>query len=465
LIRTAVVIVYLAAVAGIGLWHFRAARRPDDYFVAGRGKPFLFVFGSLAATIIGASATLGLCGLAARDGFTAAVWLWGGALGLIVAGLACNRLRRTESVYTVPEYLGQQYGPVVRRIAAILVAVGWVGVIAAQLVAAGRILGVLADIPAAAGMVATAVVLGIYVTAGGQQSVLRTDLFQFGALTAGLSLLGVAVWRSPGAAAASGLLLDRWREFTAAFGLRSGELISLALVTFILFATGPDIFSRFLCARTPGAFRRAAVAGGALLVPFSIGLTAIGVVGGTLLPDVHGDALMPALAVSVLPEWGQGLVLAGLLAAIISSADTCLLTASTIVVMELARTPQQPDRMVIRRRMRFVVPVILVAGLSVASVFPSIIGMLLAGYQLYAAAVSPLLLVAAAGAARRLGRRGAALLSLAGAAVGVGAIGFGAIWLVGAWFGIAGGGAVWLKFRREAGGRPEGGLPDSVDPT
>ena len=440
MVRAVIIIAYLAAVAGAGLWHARASRRPDDYFVAGRRGAFWQVFGSLGATIVGASATLGICGLAATSGFGASAWLWGGALGLIAAGWAARRLRQTETVYTVPEYLGCQYGPMVRRLSGLLIVTGWIGVIAAQLLAIGWIVGPVAGCPAWLAMAIAALLLGVYVTAGGQKSVLRTDLLQLGALTIGITMLGVAAWRALAAGEPAALLQARWTEFIADLPVRSGDYLSMALVTFILFATGPDIFSRFLCARTAVTFRRAAVACGTLLIPFSIWISVIGVIGAAVLPLTTGDALLPSLTVAVLPEWGQGLVLAGLLAAVISSADTCLLTASSILVMELKPEPAHPDRDAFRRRMRVAVPLVLLISLAAALIYPSIIGALLAGYQIYAAAVSPLLLLAVAGQSMRIGNRLAAGLSLAGTLVGFGAVLTGVNWLLAVWFGCVGGG-------------------------
>ncbi|HQF87111.1 MAG TPA: sodium:solute symporter family protein [Acidobacteriota bacterium] len=453
MVRALIIIVYLAAVAVAGLWHVRASRRPDDYFVAGRRGAFWQVFGSLGATIVGASATLGVCGMAATSGFGASAWLWGGALGLIAAGWAARRLRQAETVYTVPEYLGIQFGPLVRRLSGLLIVTGWIGVIAAQLLAIGWIVGPVADCPAPLAMTVSAFLLGAYVTAGGQKSVLRTDLLQLGALTIGITMLGVAAWRSLAAGESAALLQMRWTDFIADLPSRGGDYLSLALVTCILFATGPDIFSRFLCARTAMTFRRAAVACGTLLIPFSLWISAIGVIGATVLPVTRGDALLPTLTVAVLPEWGQGLVLAGLLAAVISSADTCLLTASSILVMEVSPESAHPDRDAFRRRMRVAVPLVLLVALVAALIYPSIIGALLTGYQIYAAAVSPLLLLAVAGQGTRIGNRMAAGLSLAGALVGFGAVLTGFSWLLAVWFGCVGGGVLgawvmdWQKKR------------------
>jgi len=460
LIRAAIIIAYLAAVAVAGLGHARASRRPDEFFVAGRRGSVWQVFGSLGATIVGASATLGVCGLAATSGFGASAWLWGGALGLIAAGWVARRLRQTETVYTVPEYLGCQYGPLVRRLSGLLIVTGWIGVIAAQLLAIGWIVGPVGGCPAPLAMTVAALLLGAYVTAGGQKSVLRTDLFQLGALTIGIAMLGVAAWRALAAGEPTTLVQSRWTDFIADLPVRGGDYLSLALVTFILFATGPDIFSRFLCARTAVTFRRAAIACGALLIPFSIWISAVGVIGAAILPMTRGDALLPSLTVAVLPEWGQGLVLAGLLAAVISSADTCLLTASSILVMELAPHPAHPGRDGFRRRMRVAVPLVVLVSLAAALIYPSIIGALLAGYQIYAAAVSPLLLLAVAGQGTRIGNRPAAGLCLTGALVGFGALLTGVNWLLAAWFGCVGGGAfgAWVlgrhKKRAVPGGRP-----------
>ena len=130
---------YAALMVAIGILGLARVRTAEDYLVAGRRGRGLHVGGSLAATILGASATLGLAGLAYRRGLTGSWWLLVGALGL-TALLFLVRRARAHPVYSLPGLIGHWYGPVMRRVAAAFIAVAWLGIVGAQVSASGRIL-------------------------------------------------------------------------------------------------------------------------------------------------------------------------------------------------------------------------------------------------------------------------------------------------------------------------------------
>jgi len=76
-----IVIVYFIAMIALGLSTRKQARSAGSYFVAGRSGSTLFITGSLLATIIGASATIGMAGLGFARGLTGAWWILSGSVG------------------------------------------------------------------------------------------------------------------------------------------------------------------------------------------------------------------------------------------------------------------------------------------------------------------------------------------------------------------------------------------------
>ena len=190
-----IIIAYFLVMVIIGVVSRRRANRPDDFFVAGRKGSTLFITGSLLATIVGGSATVGLAGLGFTQGLTGMWWLLVGSIGLVILGLFLASKVRRFGVYTLPELVGKQYNRKVALAASILIVVAWIGVTAGQIVAAGSILSVLGLGDPVLWMVIFTGVFVIYTVLGGQYAVIRTDTVQIVIVFAGI-LGGLAVMMS-----------------------------------------------------------------------------------------------------------------------------------------------------------------------------------------------------------------------------------------------------------------------------
>jgi len=315
-----------------------------DFFMAGRRAGPVFVGASLVATSLGASATLGIVGTAYALGWPAFWWLGSGGLGLILLGAFwIPAMRARPATRTLPQWAGTAYGVPARVLAAILIDVMWTGVIAAQWVAAGAILEGLLGWPVQVGILVAGTGVATYTAWGGQRAVLRTDLVQVAAVLVALGLPLFFLNRLPATGAAGG-----WpgaAEFftNAQFSLL--DWFALVVVVGSMYVVGPDLCSRVLLARSNAAARRGAVAAGLLLLPCSVAVVAIGLAlrrAGVALAAPR-EALPWLICESgVMPAWAGLLVSVGLLAAMLSSADTCLLTAASVFELDLVGRRHAP---------------------------------------------------------------------------------------------------------------------------
>ena len=173
-----IVCIYFLGLIFIGSRSFRIVKGLDSFFVADRKAPFFFVVGSLFATIIGGSSTIGMAGLGFKHGLVGSWWLLVGAIGLFILGLFLAEKVRGYSLYTLPEILEIQYGPEAKFVASGLIVIAWTGIIAGQIVAAGKILEVIFKAPPSLLMIVIAFVFIFYTLLGGQHSVVRTDTIQ-----------------------------------------------------------------------------------------------------------------------------------------------------------------------------------------------------------------------------------------------------------------------------------------------
>ena len=380
-------------------------RRRGDFFLGGRRAGAATVTGSLFATCLGASGTLGIVGLGYRFGWPAFWWLGSGGIGLVLLGLFwVAPMRSRDSTRTLPEWVGDAYGAPARVLAAALIVVMWVAVIAAQLAAAGTVLRALSGWPLHWGIVAAAVGVVSYIVWGGQRSVLRTDVWQGACIAAAILLPVIFLRRLPAAAPTATGALPASVFAVEAFTLTTW--LSVTVVVGGMYIVGPDLCSRVLIARDNRAARRGAVVAGIALLPCSLLLAYIGVAvrrAGAALDTP--SAALPWLigAAEVMPVWIGFVVNFGLLAAMISSADTCLLTASTVLELDLVGRKHAAGRQ--ERLGRLFVCLIGAASAVLAVGRPGIIPNLLLAYAFYAGGLlAPLLMLAFPRAVARLPR-------------------------------------------------------------
>ncbi len=366
------------------------------FFLSGRSANPTTLAASLAATCLGASATIGMVGRAYQLGWPAFWWLGAGALGLVLLGLVWGpSMRWDERVRTLPEWAETAYGAPARILAALLIAIMWVAVIAAQWVAAAGVLQALFGLPLPAGIVLAAVAVSGYTAWGGQASVLRTDRLQVLLIGAAV-LIPVFFLRRLPAVPAAGL-----PDFAPTSPL---QVVAVLVVVGGMYVVGPDLCSRVLLARDAATIRRGALLAGLFLAVAGVLVTAIGVAirqAGVALPN-SGGALPWLLAQSgAVPRPAGYLINAGLLAATLSSADTCLLTVASVVELDLCGRRHDESRQ--RQYGRLFVVAAGALAAVVAWWNPRIIPNLLLAYAFYSGGLlAPLLLLRCPRAARRV---------------------------------------------------------------
>jgi len=161
------------------------------------------------------------------------------------------------------------------------------------------------------------------------------------------------------------------------------------------YLVGPDIYSRLFCARNKKIARRATITVALALVPCAFIITIIGMSARVLFPQISPEASFPTMINHVFPVGLNGLVIAALLSALMSSADTCLLTTSTILSVDIVKPfagAGMPERRLLLLS-RFFIVLIGIISLLVALRLKGVIPSLLLGYTIYTSGlVFPILL-------------------------------------------------------------------------
>lgn len=374
IIDLGVVAVYLLGIAIYGVWVGRRETATSEaYYLGGRKFGWFAIGASIFATNISITQFMSAGGLAHQVGLASINNdLIGGAL-LAVSSVFFVPVYIRSRLFTMPEFLERRYSRTTRQI------FGWIYLMQSVLQQpTGYYLGGLAllglfglsfeYLPLACLVIGLTV--GVYSVVGGLTAVVKTDVVQVVLLVGGgiaVSLLGVS--RAGG-----------WTALREQFGPTHFELLlprgsdmpwtalpGIALhSSYFAFCSIP-ILQRVLGARNEYHAKCGMLFGGWLKL-LAIPLFALpGIVALKLFPDSVGDATYAMLVRELLPVGISGLVLAGMLAALMSSADSNVNAMSSVVAVDIY--PQLVKNSSDQRALRFgkwTAAIIVVFGVSVA---------------------------------------------------------------------------------------------------
>ncbi len=349
-----IIAIYFTAILAVGFLSYFKIKNPADYFVAGKKAGLFQVSGSLLATILGGSAILGTIELSQKLGWPALWFLFCASFGLMLLVPLSKYVKRVGN-YTLPEMLGHFYGKKAETISSVIIPFAWLGIIAAQIIAAAKILNGLGILNYPNAAVVSGLVFIIYTLAGGQMSILKTDLIQAVLIIAGI--IALVIFSFFKAEDHHFHSLNNFTLFSETFSFF--DLVILFLTYSVTFIVGPDIYSRVFCAKDERTAAKSVLLVSILLIPISIALTWLGI----FTASEHNTNIV-GFAEALLPEWTYGLFIAALLSAVMSSADTTLLTSS-IIVSELVSGDLDRKKALIQTRTFIVIIGILAIGISI----------------------------------------------------------------------------------------------------
>ena len=391
-IFTIFIIIFSFAIIVIGTINTLRVKTPDSFFVADRNSGALSTGGSLTATIIGGSSTLGMAGLAFSRGITGAWWLLVGALGLFFLFFFVKKIKQYR-VYTLPELLGNWYGETVRKAASVLIAFAWLGIVGAQAAAAGRLISTFFPGSVSFWILLSGAVFILYTMAGGQISVIKTDMVQTALIVTGIV---AAAFLGLSRAGWLGGLYEKLKPSYFSFPITNSftfkDLTVLILVVGTTYLIGPDMISRIFCSRTVKTSKRGIAVSILIIIPMAFIIALIGIEAKALFPGISGEAAFPVIIKEVLPPVLGALTMTALLSAFLSSADTTLLTLSAIVSIDIFGIKK--NKILIYRLTVLISGIFaLIIGIYSGGIIPS----LLLGYSVFSGGLAVPIIAALAG--------------------------------------------------------------------
>ena len=358
------IIVYSLVILGVGVFAARLNHTLDDYLLADRKLGAWVAAFSERASGESAWLLIGLPGLAFATG-VGTVWVGiGCCTGIAFSWIVVARRLREETerceALTLADYFEVRHGDdrhVLRVAATIIILFFFTFYVAAQFLAAGKVLNFYLGLTPVQGMLVGAVLVAFYTAAGGLLAVAWTDLIQGILMLVTLAVLPLAVMAELGGPAGlhaklaglGGGVLHLAPGDSTWLGI-SGALGSLAIG--LGYMGQPHLVLRFMAITRPEEIRKGtSIAIGWSLIAFFgailMGLTGLAWFG----PDSMGagkaiadqEQLMPLMARTFMPEWLAVIMICGAIAAMMSTADSQLLASASAISEDIYRKLFKPD--------------------------------------------------------------------------------------------------------------------------
>lgn len=329
-----ILLAYLSALIAIGLYSSHKIKSSKGFFLADRSLGWFAITATITATTVGGSATIVAGGRIYASGLPALWYDIGGAIGLIVLGLFLARKVRKTGLFTLPELTGHLYDDKVRSASAVLTIITEIAWVSLLIQASSRILSVVVPVEFEILLVVITAAFIAYTLIGGQYAVVYTDIIQFFVMIVGICLIAAPL-----------LLLDalpnlgQLSETSLSFPVNSNiGFLAAGSIFFMMFMphiVGPDIYSKLLSAKNEKTARYGAIFSGVFKFIFAIAIGVIALSAVVLHPGLENVYLAIPTAVFGLSPLLAGIILAAFISVMLSSADSCLLSAGTILSIDI----------------------------------------------------------------------------------------------------------------------------------
>ncbi|MCF8478600.1 MAG: sodium/solute symporter [Pseudolabrys sp.] len=345
-----VIAVYLVVVLIIGAAVTSKVTSGQELFLAGRSLGFAAVGLSLFASNISSTTIIGVAGAAYQSGISVAHYELMAALVLVFMALFTIPVFLRVRITTIPEYLERRFGPFVcKYVSALTIFLSifvdtagsiYAGVLVIQILVPG--------VPFLPACIALAAFAGLYTAAGGLRAVVYTDVLQAIVLLVGAGIIAYEVFgqfdfswsKAVASLPAEKLSLVRPLDDPALPWL--GVVIGLPVLGFYYWGTNQYIMQRVLGARSLDEARWGAMLAASLkLLPLFLMALPAAFAFSLLPPLDNGDQVFPSMIVHFLPAGLTGLVIAGVIAAIMSTIDSTLNSASTLVMYDFVKVEER----------------------------------------------------------------------------------------------------------------------------
>ncbi len=365
---------YFAVVGFIGWWSSKKSQADSKaYFLGGGSIGWMAIGASLFASNISAEHFIGLAGSGASSGLAVGQFEWLACFILLILGWFFVPFYLSTGVFTMPEFLERRYNRGCRNYLSAISLIAYIFTKVSVAVYAGAlVLNTILGWNMYVGAIVLLVATGLYTAFGGLRAVIYTDFIQAFILIGGGVILTIAALSQPAVGGLSGLVeklppsfFSVWKSVSDPDFPWTGILFGAPILGVWYWCTDQMIVQRTLAADNLKSARTATIFAGFLkILPVFI-LVLPGLAGRILFADTAPNNMYAKMVESLLPSGIKGLVVAGLLAALMSSLSSVFNSSSTLAVMDFYRNyrPKASERELVRAGQAVTVVLVIVGVL------------------------------------------------------------------------------------------------------
>lgn len=328
-----VTVAFMVALAIIGIMISRGVKSSEDWMVAGKSLGKIPMAGTYFATIVSATSIMSYMGYYYLNGWSG--W-WNAAGTLMTSFLAClyfaKKVRESEC-NTLPEFIEKRYNRGFSIAASLLVVLCCTALLANQVTGATIILQTFSDWSTITCCVVLLLVFIVFTCIGGMKAVAWTDTICSLVIIGGVWIIAVQfLFRVGGFTAMNEGIAAINPEFVQGFSVNIPPLTALSWVmTWGICNFGaPQFVARFMSAESPEVASKSQGITGIGLLLFYVPLVIIGLCGMLIHPGIESqDLVFTTLVMTEVAPLSGAIMLAAVVAAIISTADSLLLLVAT----------------------------------------------------------------------------------------------------------------------------------------
>ncbi|MDP7565241.1 MAG: sodium:solute symporter family protein [Candidatus Marinimicrobia bacterium] len=409
MIHLVIILLYLFTLIGIGMYKAGKIKTQSDFAVAGRSLTPWVLVGTMLATWMGTGSILGNAGKTYDTGMAALILPLGSILGIVLLTKIAGKVRAFEK-FTVPEILGDRFGPSARMLSVIALVIAYMVIVSYQFNAGGAVLNtVLMDetgnslISIQTGTIIAAIFIIAYTMLAGLVSVAYTDVAN-GIIIIFSFVIAIPIFLTQ-AGGFSGMAASFEAmgkpEHMNFFGVYSTmDIFNFCLPPFLLIMGDANMYQRFFASKNAKGAEQAtkvlifAVLLAELMIIFSAWVVS------SMIPDAEvGKYVLIYAAHKLLPTFLGAMMMTTIVGIIISTADSFLLVPATTLMRDVYLNYINPKA---NEKKIVLLSRVLVLGLGIIAYIVSLgfakssgfFERALYAYTIYGAAITPSLVAA-----------------------------------------------------------------------
>ena len=413
MIYLSIILIYLLTLIALGGYKAKKIKTQSDFAVAGRTLTPWILLGTMLATWLGTGSVLGNAGKAYQTGLAALILPLGGVLGVVVLTQIAGKVRAYEK-FTVPEILGDRFGPTARTLSVIALVIAYMVIVSYQYNAGGAVIhtvlkDVLLDssgsplISIQTGTIIAAIFIILYTMLAGLVSVAYTDVAN-GIIILISFVIAIPIFLVK-AGGFEGMAISfaemGKNDHMNFWGVYSGmDIINFCLPSFLLIMGDANMYQRFFASKDAKGAKSATKT---LIVAVLIAELMIIVaawIASSMIPDAEvGKYVLIYASHEFLPPFIGAIMMTTIVGIIISTADSYLLVPTTTLMRDIYLNyfNKNADQAKIVFLSRVLVIVLGIIAYAVSLGFAKSAGFFeraLYAYTIYGAAITPSLVAA-----------------------------------------------------------------------